>query len=351
MSKLSIHFQQIPANILAIVNATPIKWLKVVDPPVNDPFRPEIKVIGRVYHPEDMDNDLIRRGAEGAEHYFNMNRGYYQFRQYVQCWEGPNEPPVKMPWQREMLMVFTRRWVELMHAHGYKVAVWSLSVGWPNEHGDVLELAPCLENADFLSLHEYSAPEMSSDQGWLCLRYRRTVDILRQNGYRVPPILITECGIDGGVINRPKTGWKTFGNREHYQQSLQWYDSEIARDDYVECATIFTSGPYSDWVDFDFDEPLSRWLASQYAQPPTDLERIIGDAMQEFIIDWNPSYAFPKAAIPLGRLPQSEEQRIDIDGTRYAYQAFRHPKEPEVQHGVYCIENDWGNLKWFTREN
>jgi len=349
--KLTWHFQRIPSNILGIVNATPLRWVKVVDPPNRNPFHATTKVIGRVYHPESMDNEMIGQGAAGAEHYFEMCRGYYQFRQYVWCWEGPNEPPVRTFRERQMLAEFTSRWTELMHAHGYKVAVWSLSVGWPNEYGDVLDLAPSLADADFVALHEYSAPEMSSQQGWLCLRYRRTVDILREAGIRIPPVLITETGIDGGVISRPKTGWKTFGDREHYQQSLRWYDEEISRDDYVECATIFTSGAYSDWEDFEFDEALSGWLSAQYDHPPTDLERIIGDAMQDWILPLNPNAAFQKAALPLGRLPQSREWQIEVDGRPYVYQAYRHPKEPDVQYCIYAIENDWSNLKWFTRDN
>ena len=79
----------------------------------------------------------------------------------------------------------------------------------------------------FLGLHEYSAPTIwfntnrsdldfraePTDEGWLTLRYRKVYrQYLEPWGLRLP-LLITECGVDGMVTDRPGPpgkGWKDF---------------------------------------------------------------------------------------------------------------------------------------------
>ncbi len=68
------------------------------------------------------------------------------------------------------------------------------------------------------------------------------------------------------MINRPRVGWKAFANPTEYLSELIWYDGELQTDDYVQAATIFTSGPNADWTDYDVDETLSRNLAAYIEQ-------------------------------------------------------------------------------------
>lgn len=51
---------------------------------------------------------------------------------------------------------------------------------------------------------------------------------------------------------------------------LAWYDRELCQDDYVEAAFVFTSGPESEWVDFDVNEMLTRKLVGHInsSSPP-----------------------------------------------------------------------------------
>lgn len=236
-------------------------WVKVLDPSSENMF-PCAKVIGRVYIPDNEVNAMIMCGAAGAADYYNRCKPAYDRAGYVYAWEGPNEPPVQTSQQRQMLCEFTKTWTYLMHnqAPMRHVVALCLGVGWP-DIGRAPELAGAIEDADYMGLHEYSAPTMKSDQSWLCLRYRRTMDELRQAGVRyIPPLLITECGIDGGVIGRPGKGWKTFTDRAGYMEQLAWYDNELQKDNYVRAATIFTSGPNYNWQDFDFDQELSKAL-------------------------------------------------------------------------------------------
>jgi hypothetical protein len=148
-----------------------------------------------------------------------------------------------------------------MKQHNYKSVGLCLAEGWP-EPEVAKHYADCLPHLDYVALHEYGAPKMQSGSPHHCLRYRRTYAEWKQASSVVPPLLITECGIDGGAATppQPRKGWKTFASEEEYWQQLVWYDGKLKEDDFVKAAFIFTSGPDQDWRDFDFDESLSRRL-------------------------------------------------------------------------------------------
>ncbi|HEX9115431.1 MAG TPA: M23 family metallopeptidase, partial [Anaerolineae bacterium] len=192
-------------------------------------------------------------------------RPFYARAPWVHAWEGPNEPPVSSAIERAALVAFTRRWVQRMHSMRLRTIALCLGVGWP-DIGDAADLAGALEDTDYWSLHEYSAPSMQSSASWFCLRYRRTVAELRAANVRIPPLLITECGIDGGCVDRPRAGWKSYAKDTDYLSQMIWYDGELQHDDYVAGAQIFTSGPNWDWMDFDMGEQLSRNLAAYIEQ-------------------------------------------------------------------------------------
>ena len=72
------------------------------------------------------------------------------------------------------------------------------------------------EHIDYLSLHEYDAPAVDSKiivdadgyaDGWKVLRYRRLLDWAAGGGMtgrpiKVPPIILSEFGVDGGGAGR-----------------------------------------------------------------------------------------------------------------------------------------------------
>ena len=252
-SKLTWHFQKRPGNILDVVRETPVKWVKIIDPPEENPT-PGKWVIGRHYIPDDETNALIMQGATGADTWFALSQTAFLRSPYVHCWELPNEPPVRELEQRQKLVEFSLRAIELMRRDGLKSAALCLSVGWPNI-GDAPDFIPILWATDYWCLHEYGPGDMRRDTEWYALRHRRTVAELADAGYtEIPPLLITESGIDG------PGGWKKFTNREDYWQQLEWYDGQLRQDPYVECATLFTSGPRRQWRDFEIDETLSQWM-------------------------------------------------------------------------------------------
>lgn len=319
MSKLNPHFQQIPDWAKLLWANCKNEWYKVVLPPIDDPF-PGKKGIGRPWIGGDnVENTYIRDGAAGADRYFERLRQYYLDRPYIWAWEGPNEPqPMADYGFRAALNAFTGRWVDLMHAISKRTVALCLSVGWPDQPGHILELPYALGRTDYWALHEYSAPTMQDAAGWHCLRYRQTVQALKDAGHRVPPLLITECGIDGGVLKppQPKTGWKTHAwDAEDFMGQLSWYDRELCQDDYVEAAFVFTSGPESEWTDFDVNETLTRKLVAHInaggplpvePQPEPVLEGFTQAEREEATRQFELHPATMKAANELGYVWQRE---------------------------------------------
>lgn len=258
--KLSWHFQQLTPWAKTLVNA---EFVKVMDPPEENPF-PNSKVIGRFTlqgNGDQAEDKLWRKGRAGADEYFGLLRQRYEKRPWVHAWEAVNEPHPRTQQEIETFVAFTLRWAELMKDHNYRTVGLSLAEGWP-EMDVAKHYKDCLPQLDYVALHEYGAPTMQSGASWHCLRYRRTMEEWRAVASVIPPLLITECGIDGGAASppKPRKGWKTFASEEQYWQQLLWYDSELEKDPYVKAAFIFTSGPFPDWNDFDYGETLSHRL-------------------------------------------------------------------------------------------
>ena len=202
---------------------------------------------------------------------------------YFDAWEGPNEPVADNVDKMKRLADFEAERTRLLAERGIRSVIGNFATGHPD-----LPLWPHFEPAlaaarqynGYLGLHEYSAPVMQylsgglqpngsdeGDEGWLTLRYRKAYrQFLRPMGYGDLPILITECGVDGLVANRPgpadAKGWQDFigtwldnGLRNDppgvYMDQLIWYDEELRKDAYIKGATIFLAGASPGWETYD----------------------------------------------------------------------------------------------------
>jgi len=165
-------------------------------------------------------------------------------------------------------MRFDMRAMQRLHEANQKGAVGNWSVGTP----DIYDwysgwFHETLRVADYLAIHEYCAPAMDSPrgldaanpgEGWFTLRYRKMMRALREQnlGFSIPPLLITECGIDSGAAHwdpGAQGGWRSFASPQEYLRQLKWYDSYLQGDDYVAgAATIFCCGTHDPtWDSFD----------------------------------------------------------------------------------------------------
>lgn len=336
--KLTWHFQKLVPDIVDIVSRTPVEWVKLLDPPSQNPL-PGKKIIGRHYIPDGQVNDMIMRGA--VNQWFDMSLPAFRLAPYVHCWELPNEPPVATPTQRSALVDFSLKAIDLMHAEGLKTVALCFSMGNPPEHS-AKEFIPVLEATDYWAMHEYKfypvVYKSTWDSSiWYSLRHRLLVAELSEAGFdNVPPLLITETGIEPG-------GWKKLLSREGYKHELLQYDSELQKDSYVKCATIFTSGPEKEWRNFDFDKELSLWLQSQiresYPESYPDIkpsEKIREAAWNQLGVRYNPEAALARRAREMS-LGAPVTNEFDYDS--YRVQGF-------VNGILYCRIGDWNNIKF-----
>lgn len=217
----------------------------------------------------------------------------------VDAWEGYNEPVPGDEEQLRRLADLEVERVRLLAENGLRAVVGSFGTGnppldwWP-AFRPALEAAQA--HAGYLGLHEYSAPTIwdkttrspldfradPGDDGWLTLRYRK---VYRQHllpwGMQLP-LLITECGIDGMVADRPGPagmGWQDFRSYwaelgmgldapGNYIEQLAWYDAELQLDDYVAGASIFAMTGFQDWQSYQIQGEAAAILQQYLAVHP-----------------------------------------------------------------------------------
>lgn len=352
-SKLGVHWQTTPTW----ANQIKTPWQMVMDPG-RDNLWPDSQTVGRLWLDQDnmINSTYVARGTAGADAYFARCLPKFRESPWVKVWQAANE---SQPMSENFFVVtqaaFESRFVDLMHGVGLKVCTGSWGVTWPRPDQITL-FKDALNKTDYFSVHEYSAPTMQSDVGNNCLHYRKLLVALRAAGIRVPPLLITECGIDCGVTGQSGKGWKTCGiSREQYEQQLLWYNTEICKDPDVVAVFVFTGGPKSDWLTFEVDEVLARWIMSTHATGTTntqaELERFLGDKCQEIIVPLNPNGAFEKFATPRGWLAVGKGFKVSFNGVWYSAQPYRSPADISVQYIVWAVDGDWGNVHFFLRQN
>ncbi len=199
----------------------------------------------------------------------------------VDAWEGFNEPVAGNEDEMLRFADLEAERVRLLADNGLRAAVGNFGAGlpplewWPAFR---LALDATQAHGGYLALHEYSAPTIwyntnradldfgadPGDEGWLTLRYRKVYNQhLLPWGLRLP-LLITECGVDGLVANRPGPpgkGWKDFAGHwaelgmgpdapGNYVEQLAWYDSELHLDDYVVGAAVFAMTASNEWESY-----------------------------------------------------------------------------------------------------
>ena len=105
---------------------------------------------------------------------------------------------------------------------GVKVAGFNFSVGNPPSLYRDWEIAcQAFPHLDYLSLHEYVWPDFDTDParprprttdgrsaGYYWLRYRLVYQWAKQNGIDVPPLLLTEFGLDRGLVDPHYGGYR-----------------------------------------------------------------------------------------------------------------------------------------------
>lgn len=294
MNKLGQHVNAWTSSARGTVRAAPPKVLKVLSSSIDRSeidrwrrARPDGILVYRHYFPNESFDDVAGR-CNALMHAAAQIKEYKL--DYVETpWNEAGYSGDDLRRHNQASVEATR----ILQGYGYKVAVGNFSVGWLHidEHGnsDWPLFYDALSAADAISIHEYSAPTMQHNQSWHCLRYRRMWELLPLDCRK--PVLITETGIDWGVLAYELTGWRG-GNGapatpiNEYVNQLRWYAEEMAKDSYVLGATIFACGQFGDWASFDVAavgeiESLLRETIGEAVQPPVE-----GNVSPDEFIRW-----------------------------------------------------------------
>ncbi len=367
-----------------------LRWLKAINPhtwatPMREMF-PNQKVVARLHgggdHWDDQEHVWMRQGEAGARLYLAHFASAIEkcINEGVAMFEGPNEiHPNNTDNPFSAFNDF--QWGLAEHYAGLSVpyAALSLGTGWMPNIEDIVQFKDVLQfaatNGGGLAFHEYGCPSWLSGSGWWTLRIRKTFDALYAAG--VPRMSIpawgTEHGITWALLGYDDTGFRSHTSyvypaeyglpegvmtEERFLLQAQGYEEKLMVEvPEVKMAAIFGLLPFSRWKTFMLTTAMVRWVVGRpgYEVPepepepePVGIEQQLGTAVQQHIIPLNPNAALEKAAAVLGLLPASDEVR-DVPG--YVAQAFRREDQREIQHIAYCQDGDWGNIRWFQREN
>ncbi|HHX45398.1 MAG TPA: hypothetical protein GX714_15620 [Chloroflexi bacterium] len=288
-SKLGLHVtaNSSPAIMEFVRDAQPAVMALIGDPSMAEAIKeasPETVVVARFL---EQDQSIAGDPIERARAFVSENTERYLSFPAVDYWMGWNEPIIEGVDDMEWFAAFESERVRAMAEIGKRVAIGNFSAGCP-EPDEFQAFLPALavaqEHDGVLALHEYSAPTMSSSVGMgvpgleaqsrggsLTLRYRYWYDHYLRGTDMVLPLIITESGIDGGVLRGGEgapQGWRDFAAEhaampsaatEWYASQLSWYDDELRRDPHVLGFAVFNAGdPSGDWASFDVTDILPQ---------------------------------------------------------------------------------------------
>jgi hypothetical protein len=193
-------------------------------------------------------------------------------RDKVDYWEVLNEADPPGVDGHRWLAEFHITCMDIAQANGYKLALFSYSVGVPEwEEWEAIVETGVFQQAKMgghiLALHEYNWPHIDGrwgeplpgrtaglDRGVLTGRYRHLYEDFLIPQDQVIPLAITEAGYDPSVFGQPWDGtWK-----ERYVAEMSWYDDKLREDDYVLGCALFTLGGVSIWRDWDYSDLLGE---------------------------------------------------------------------------------------------
>lgn len=310
------------------------------------------------------EGDVKAKAKAVAERHIAMMTPFLKWAPWVSC---HNEPPgwAKEFSQKQNIERAQRgnEWqvevARLMHAAGFdKLIAYDFAVGTPGmpEFGDY-DVFPLyqdgIEACEALGLHEYAMPpNMNSPLNVpsLLLRYRTAYAKMRTKR----PIMLTEAAMGFDY------GYRKYMSLAEYLKQLDWYDSELKKDDYLLCAHLFIVGAESGWwetwdvgQDPEYENAFVPWLRSGRVKvpailPPVKEEKPVIDNVKAMLsaawkscgVTYNDQEetAFSAKAKSLGLLNGpigNEYRRADATGRTVAGQVFF----PGVI--LETLENDW----------
>jgi hypothetical protein len=178
----------------------------------------------------------------------------------------------------------------LLHSINIKIVIGNFGVTHPTWTGAGAYLKDGLAKADFLGLHEYKYKSRLSvsmrDEAlptcrWWVFRYMRLVKEIQDSGGRVPPIFMTEFGVDEGG-GQDSDGWRAtnLGAIGMFNLSVE-YETICKQLGYVVGIFSYASHVFSgQWSSFVNDGPLNDLFVAYIKKeltPVTPVQTLIID--------------------------------------------------------------------------
>lgn len=231
---------------------------------------PQTVTLGRYINGKDgknvesppLDGDLHKSARDVMD---NILPQWEPHRAYVDYWEIVNEmDPTSVDGHRRLaeLMIYC---MDIAEAQGYKVALFSYSLGVPewNEIEAIVStgvFARAKAGGHVLALHEYAYPidkwygeplpgrPTYPNRGPLSCRYRWWYEDFLKPRDEVVPLYLTEINLS--TDSRKLTP-------EEWLRQIAWYDERLREDAYVAGAHLFTLGaPNTNWDNYKFNRML-----------------------------------------------------------------------------------------------
>lgn len=183
--------------------------------------------------------------VEAAQWVYDLVKPKWAQNPWIDIWEVCNEWDSDYPWQADFYIAM----MNLVEPDGYRLALWSSSLGTPGEQHYPDVARTCLRakasGGHILALHEYAffTTLMRDAPTSVVTRYRRLYAYLETQG-AVVPLALTEVGQGGGY---------EFVGTDLFVQDYAWYDSELRKDWYVIGCAAWTLG---NWQNANFQNAL-----------------------------------------------------------------------------------------------
>lgn len=400
--KYGFHVNRTGEDVFDAIKRIKPKIIKALDHDVGfwrrvRSIHPEVFLIGRLYVPND-EQDRFADNPAGAGRAFaerilglEVNRKTRRGRYLFDAWESYNEifGQGESADKGRQYDDFQVAFGQVIRAGGFEPIGMNFANG--NMLGfDFLNYFPgTLETYTYLGFHEYDWPTMQrlheenirqKNEGgmWMTLRYRRTMNEVRQRYPNKHRVIITECGMtqkakdtryDDVGWRHPSPPGEPTVTEEDYWQSLLWYNRELMQDDYVDGALLFVVGAVGNsrqWQSFEHLGGVIDRLEAYQASAPDDRKgdsggqggEPDGDASQPALekplaaaaqaaqaIQFNPEAALQKRIFADNFVPNSPEFTLAVEGVAYVAQRAEHLGSGEVRV-YYVAVGDWANVRY-----
>lgn len=391
-------------------------------------IHPDAFLIGRLFAPtqeqERFVDDPTGKGRAFAERVLALecNNTEFNGRPLFDAWESYNEimPGHASDDEKKKYNDFQVAFGERLRAGGFEPIGMNFATGNMRGEDFLTHFAGTLETYKYLGFHEYDWPDMwrlhkanieeKGEEGmWLCLRYRRTMELegVRAKYGDKHTVIITECGMTQGVSGGEDVGpWHESHpiEPERYWRSLLWYNNELLKDEYVMAACLFVVGAIHPWDSFEHLGPIMQRLAqldrsgpdqpipqpvppekewkpegrtgpegtageegadttsdadsnaeetgqesgAAPAEQPALAQALLTTGQQHQVISFNPNAALQKRIFADGFVPNSTEFTLNRDGKQFVAQQAENLGNGEVR--VYYVRaGQWDQVQFVVR--